>query len=110
MTDGEDESGEVRQIDVDRRGAYLTFDALERAACWAVAADEMEVAAEYVDTLMLHESQLDDWHEDYMEESVVLAEEDPEIGAQQYEVVEMIREVRRWALENDHDVARWFDG
>jgi len=102
-------SDETREVEVDRRGAYLTFDALERTACWAVGAGEMEVAAEYVDTLMLHESQLDEWHADYMEESVDLAKEDPEIGAQQNEVIEMIEAVREWALENDHPVARWFD-
>lgn len=36
-------SDDTREVEVDRRGAYLTFDALERTACWAVDDVEWEV-------------------------------------------------------------------
>ena len=103
------ESPETREMVIDERSAYLTFDALERVVVWAVDVDEMEVAAEYLETLMLQAAELDDWHSEYMDESEVLAMDDPEIGAQQNEVVDAIRDVQAWAFEHDHDVARWFD-
>jgi len=99
----------TREMVIDERSAYLTFDALERVVVWAVDVDEMEVAAEYLETLMLQAAELDDWHAEYMDESEVLAMDDPEIGAQQSEVVDAIRDVQAWAFEHDHKVARWFD-
>lgn len=100
---------EVKAPDVDRQAMYLTFDALERAACWAAAADEMEVAAGYVDTLLLYADQLEEWHTDYLDAGEDLAGVDADIQAQQVEVAEMLHDVRVWAAETGHPVLRWFD-
>lgn len=65
--------------DFDQRGAFLTFDALEKAIIHAVADGELEVAAEYVDQLFLLAEQLDEYHEEYRHEAERLAAEDLDI-------------------------------
>ena len=62
----------------DHKAACFTFDALEKVIIQAVAEDELEVAAEYVDTLFILADQLGEFHEEYRSESERLADRDAE--------------------------------
>ena len=66
------EGGGTRVAEFDQRGAYLTFDALEKFVIQAVASKELDIAAEYAD-------QLDEYHEEFRAESERLAERDSDI-------------------------------
>lgn len=96
--------------DFDHRAACFTFDALEKVIIRAVAADELEVAAEYVDTLFILADQLDEFHEEYRSESERLADRDAEISHEEDVLEEAIATVARWAIANEHPVAEWFQG
>lgn len=76
--------------DFDQRGAYLTFDALEKAIILA--------------------AQLEEYHEEYCGESARLAERDAEIGREAAAVEAAIGGVESWAVRNDHPVQQWFEG
>jgi excinuclease UvrABC nuclease subunit len=103
-------SSGTRSAKFDQRGAYLTFDALEKIIIQAVAAEEFEVAAEYVDQLFILAEQLDEYHEEYRVESERLAERDAVIGREEEAIEAAISGVRSWAVKHDHPVQEWFEG
>lgn len=98
----------TRAAEFDHHAAAFTFDALEKVIIQAVAADELEVAAEYVDTLFLLADQLDEFHEEYRSESQRLADRDEEISHEEDALEDAIAQVVRWASQADHPVAEWF--
>ena len=98
----------TRSAEFDQRGAYLTFDALEKVIIQAVADGELEVAAEYVDQLFLLADQLDEFHEEFRSESERLADRDTEISNEEDALGEAIATVARWAIANEHPAAEWF--
>jgi chemotaxis response regulator CheB len=102
--------GATRLADFDQRGAYLTFDALEKAVIQAVASEELDVAAEYADQLLLLADQLDEYHEEYRSESERLAERDSSIDREEEALRVSMEIVAEWSVENDHPVAEWFEG
>jgi chemotaxis response regulator CheB len=104
------EEGATRGAEFDQRGAYLTFDALEKAVIHAVASEELDVAAEYADQLLLLADQLDEYHEEYRAESERLAERDSDINHEEEALEVSMDIVAEWSIENDHPVAEWFEG
>ena len=94
----------------DHKAACFTFDALEKVIIQAVAEDELEVAAEYVDTLFILADQLGEFHEEYRSESERLADRDAEIEHEEASLQEAIVDVQRWSDQHDHPVAEWFQG
>ena len=104
-----DTSG-TRAADFDHKAACFTFDDLEKVIVQAVAEDELDVAAEYVDTLFILADQLDEFHEEYRSESEHLANRDTEIEHEEASLQEAIVEGQCWALEHEHPVAEWFQG
>jgi hypothetical protein len=100
----------LASADFDQRGAYLTFDALEKVIIQAVADGAFEIAAEYVDQLFILAAQLEECHEAYRGESARLAERDAEIGREAAAVEAAIGGVESWAVRNDHPVQQWFEG
>lgn len=94
----------------DQRAAFLVFDALEKVIVRAVAEEEFEVAAEYVDALFLLADQLDEFHSEFCRESAHLAERDAEIEREQEAIETAICGVASWAQTNDHPVIEWFEG
>ena len=96
--------------DFDHRAACFTFDALEKVIVQAVAEDELDVAAEYVDTLFILSDQLDEFHEKYRSESERLADRDAEISREEDALEESIATVVHWAIANEHPVSEWFQG
>lgn len=104
-----DTSG-TRAADFDHKAACLTFDALEKVIVQAVAEDELDVAAEYVDTLFILADQLDEFHEEYRSESKRLADRDTEISHEEDVIEESIATVARWAIANEHPGSEWFGG
>ena len=83
---------------------------MRRTTLQAVAEDELEVAAEYVDTLFILADQLDEFHEEYRSESERLADRDAEIEHEEASLQEAIVDVQRWSDQHDHPVAEWFQG
>ena len=104
------DTSRTRSADFDQRGAYLTFDALEKVIIQAVASEEFEVAAEYVDQLFVLADQLDEYHEEYRGESERLAARDADIDREEDALEVAIGAVATWATKNDHLVAEWFQG
>ena len=100
----------TREADFDHKAACFMFDALEKVIIQAVAASELEVAADYVDTLFLLADQLDEFHEEYRSESRRLADRDEEISHEEDALEGAIAQVARWASTADHPVAEWFQG
>lgn len=93
---------DVRGTLLDKRATFLTFDALERQVVAAVRADEMEVAAETVDTLFLIQSSVPEWSDEYHEASQEFEVDERAIG-------EAMESVYDWAVTNDHSVREWFE-
>jgi len=102
--------GATRGAEFDQRGAYLTFDALEKIVIQAVASEELDVAAEYADQLLLLADQLDEYHEEFRAESERLAERDSDIDHEEEAIRTAIEVIAEWSIENDHPVAEWFEG
>lgn len=98
----------TREADFDHKAACFTFDALEKVIIQAVAADELDVAAEYVDTLFILADQLDEFHEEYRNESERLADRDADISHEEDVLEESIAAVAHWAIANEHSVSEWF--
>ena len=100
----------ARAADFDQRGAYLTFDALEKVIVQSVASGELDVAAEYVDQLFLLADQLDEYHEEYRAEADRLASHDAAIEREEESVERAISIVASWARKTDHPAREWFNG
>lgn len=94
---------ETTTVRNDKRGAFLTMDALERQVVAAVGAGENHVAAETAEALFLLQSQVPEaWLDEYhaiSEEFMV--EEDAISGAMSY--------LYEWAREVGHPVTEWFE-
>lgn len=88
----------------------MTFDALEKVIILAVAKGDLEIAAEYTDSLFLLADQLDEFHVEFRNESQRLSYRDAEIERQDDSIHEAVNAVVRWGLDHDHSVADWFRG
>jgi len=103
-----DEGSPVYEFEVDQRCAFMIFDALERGVVHAAQAEEMDVAADYLDTLFLLQTQDDELTEDYHDVLDEIVQD--ERGAFEVEAFyAALSEVKRWAHEEGHDVGEWFD-
>lgn len=100
----------MRIAQFDQRGAYLTFDAYQKVIVQAVAAEEFEVAAEYVDQLFILADELDEYFEEFRSETTRLADRDAEIDREEEAIEIAIGGVAAWAQQHDHPVAEWFEG
>jgi hypothetical protein len=85
----------------------MTFDALERAMLHAAQEEEMEVAAEYLDTLFLLQAQVEEITDAYHDETDSMLD-DESVREEQEAINAAILEVKQWALAHEHDVAGWF--
>jgi hypothetical protein len=97
----------VAEVEVDKRSAFMTFDALERAMLHAAQEEEMEVAAEYLDTLFLLQTQAEEITDAYHDETDSMLD-DESVREEQEAINAAILEVKQWALAHEHDVAEWF--
>lgn len=93
--------GIVRSPRIDKRTAFLTFDAFERMMTQAVQMQQYEVAAEACSSLFLYQSQLPQLFEEYFEQV------DGTEGTET--VAAAMGEVRAWAERNGHPVTEWFE-
>ncbi|PSQ59086.1 hypothetical protein BRD18_04285 [Halobacteriales archaeon SW_7_71_33] len=100
--------GRTRAAEFDYRAAAFTFEALERAIVQAFAADELEIAAEYVDALFLLGNLLGEFHEEYRNDCEHFADHDKEIAHEERALRDAVSAVDRWAAANEHRAAEWF--
>ena len=94
----------------DLRLASLTFDALEKAIILSVADDQLAVAAEYPDSLFLLASKLDEFHEEFRNESERLSTTDSDIDRQEASFEKVINTVATWGRDHHHPVTEWIEG
>lgn len=94
-----DTPSRTRSADFDQRLAFLTFDALEKVIILAVADGELEVAAEYTDSLFLLADQLDEYHEEFRSEARRLSSCDTEIERQEHSIREALEVVEQWGRD-----------
>lgn len=97
----------VAEVEFDERSAFMTFDALERAMLHAAQEEEMEVAAEYLDTLFLLQTQAEEITDAYHDETDSMLD-DESVRQEQEAINAAILEVKQWAIAHEHDVAEWF--
>jgi len=97
----------VAEVEFDERSAFMTFDALERAMLHAAQEEEMEVAAEYLDTLFLLQTQAEEITDAYHDETDSMLD-DESVREEQEAINAAILEVKQWAISHEHDVAEWF--
>lgn len=97
----------VAEVEFDERSAFMTFDALERAMLHAAQEEEMEVAAEYLDTLFLLQTQAEEITDAYHDETDSMLD-DESVREEQEAINAAILEVKQWAIAHEHDVAEWF--
>ena len=100
----------TRAAKFDLRTAYFTFHALERTIIEAVEAGELDLAAEYTDTLLILVDQLDEFHDEFRAESDRLAGRDARIERDEERLEEAIATVRAWVFIHDHPAKEWFEG
>lgn len=88
----------------DKRGAFLTMDALERQVVISVEADENEVAAEFASALFLLQSQVPEaWLDEFHAISEEFGDEDAE------ELADAMLYLAVWTAAVDHPARRWFE-
>jgi hypothetical protein len=97
----------VAEVEFDERSAFMTFDALERAMLHAAQEEEMEIAAEYLDTLFLLQTQAEEITDAYHDETDSMLD-DESVREEQEAINAAILEVKQWAIAHKHDVAEWF--
>lgn len=97
----------VTEVEFDERSAFMTFDALERAMLHAAQEEEMEVAAEYLDTQFLLQTQAEEITDAYHDETDSMLD-DESVREEQEAINAAIFEVKQWAIAHEHDVAEWF--
>jgi len=97
----------VAEVEFDERSAFMTFDALERAMLHAAQEEEMEVAAEYLDTLFLLQTQAEEITDAYHDETDSMLD-DESVREEQEAINAAILEVKQWAIAHEHDVSEWF--
>jgi hypothetical protein len=102
-----DAESDVYQFEADERGAFLQWDALERAGVYAVQHEEMEIAAEYFDQLFLLQAQAEDLADRYVDDVEAMLDNE-ELREEQALVNTAIIETKRWAWDNGHPFAEWF--
>lgn len=88
---------------LDQWTATMTFDAFERAITMAVGEDEMETAAEYLKAMFVVGDQLDDWHDEYVECCMEMAESNEGILQENQEKWTAIKQLHDWGIENEHE-------
>lgn len=92
----------VRIALIDKRAAFLTFDALERQVVIAVAEGETEVAAETAAALFLLQSGYPEWTEEYHSIS-------DEFEFEEEYIRDAMEKVAAWTYANDHATRGWFE-
>jgi len=105
--DGGQTEEAVTSWDLDKQAAFFIWDALEFQVASAVRADEMEVAAQQAEALYLTASQDMEWWDVYHELS-----DQPQTKGEHLErgtITAAMERLRRWAIENDHPVQKWFE-
>ena len=95
------------EVEFDERSAFMTFDALERAMLHAAQEGEMEVAAEYLDTLFLLQTQVGEITDTYHDKTDSMLD-DKSVREEQEAINAAIMEIKQWAIGNEHDTAEWF--
>lgn len=104
LVDQAEDREQLRAPQMDKRTIFMCFDVWERAIIQAAGSNAMDVAAEYVDCLFRLQEQLPTWTEEYQDMC------DDSDAPENQIIADGIAEVGRWAVENDHEAARWFDG